>query len=133
MTKQQRLEAQIEAKGLEGELFISFRGRSGWFLESSEPRWFGDDGEFLGNDFEDALVSLSAILADQQINRHAAVKNLRGQLFQMATKRIRDEQLKVRLQAVLKKMAFEEVSYWHAKCEMPNGARAFRILFGGGE
>lgn len=131
MTKAQRLEAMIEAIGLDHELFIEFRPVLGWYLTSTEPRWFGDEGEHLGSDFATAEVSLSAIIADQQIDKRRAVPHLRAQLFEAATKRVRDERIKASLTTALSKMVYEEMAYWHAKCSTANGARAFRILFGG--
>lgn len=131
MTKAQRLEAMIEATGLDNELFIEFHPGSGWYLTFTEPRWFGDEGDCLGTDFASAEVSLSVILADQQIDKRRAVPHLRAQLFELATKRVRDEQVKTNLTTALSKMVYEEMSYWHVKCSTTNGARAFRILFGG--
>lgn len=37
--------------------FVVFRPFKGWFIDG-EARWFGDEGEHIGNNWRDALMSL---------------------------------------------------------------------------
>lgn len=54
-TKQQRLQAAWNACECLMEALIVFRPFKGWFVEPDEPRHFGDDGDWMGANWIDAL------------------------------------------------------------------------------
>jgi hypothetical protein len=41
---------------------IEFRPFQGWFAVPDEPRWFGDDGEYLGARWQDAVRAIKSLL-----------------------------------------------------------------------
>ena len=50
MNKTQQLQEHLDANLREnqGVWYIEYRGRGGWWAVPDSPRWFGDDGMFLG-------------------------------------------------------------------------------------
>ena len=37
------------------DFVVEYRPFKGWFMVATESRWYGDDGDWLGDRFEDAL------------------------------------------------------------------------------
>lgn len=47
----------------QSEVLIEFRGsRSGWWAIAETPRWFNDEGEYLGSNWKEAEKTLRLIL-----------------------------------------------------------------------
>lgn len=44
------------------EFLIKFRGRGGWRAISREVRWFGDNGEYLGQNWKQAERQIRLLL-----------------------------------------------------------------------
>jgi hypothetical protein len=44
------------------EFTIEFRPGQGWFAVPCDPRWFGDDGEYLGSRWQDAVRRIKSLL-----------------------------------------------------------------------
>jgi hypothetical protein len=42
--------------------WIEYRPGHGWYGVAEEPRWIGDEGEYLGSNYRDARESLYSIL-----------------------------------------------------------------------
>lgn len=60
-TYQKRLQDAWDACPDLMEVAIVFHGRRGWIAEPMEIRWFGDEGEYLGARFDDAMVAIHDI------------------------------------------------------------------------
>lgn len=63
MNKTQQLQAIADELRTDDqyEFEIEYRGGAGWWA-SCEARWIGDEGEYLGRDFESAKSTLYLIL-----------------------------------------------------------------------
>lgn len=62
--KQERLEALLEQwVGPDGDCYVEFIPRKGWYFRWIEVRYFGDEGEFLGSTYEDASAHIEYQIA----------------------------------------------------------------------
>jgi hypothetical protein len=67
MTKRDRLQKMVD-DAVENNpdyhsFSVEFRGRAGWWAIPEDCRYFGDQGEYLGQDFKSAERTLGALLA----------------------------------------------------------------------
>lgn len=67
MTKQEQLQQlvdhYIENDDTLYQFSVEFRGRSGWWAVPDEYRYFGDKGEYLGQNFDQAKKTLMLLFA----------------------------------------------------------------------
>lgn len=63
MNKTQQLQAIADElrTAEQYEFLIEYRGGAGWWA-SCEARWIGDEGEYLGRNYNEAIATLRAIL-----------------------------------------------------------------------
>ena len=131
VSKARRLQAIIDQRGMGEEVYVSFVPARGWFLMPCEPRYLNDEGDHLGDTFEEARYALDSEAASMPLNRIAGARVMRDELARCASKYTRTaSDVYV---AVLATWAYEELSYWSGKCERPGrygraACRALRIL-----
>lgn len=64
-SKTARLQEILEdllVPGKHGEWNVVYRPGSGYWMEPEESRYFGDEGEFLGEDFETAAKTILLLI-----------------------------------------------------------------------
>jgi hypothetical protein len=64
MNKTEKLQALCQelVTDYQHEFLIEYRPFRGWYGIADEPRWFNDNGEFLGATYQEARESLMSIL-----------------------------------------------------------------------
>ena len=65
VTKRERLQALIDElqRPDQYKLWAEFVHGVGWFAQPEEPRWIGDQGEWLGRNYTDAAQAVRRMLA----------------------------------------------------------------------
>lgn len=53
----ERLQAIVDERAAVDGLYVEYRPGRGWFL-GGEPRWFGDEGDFLGRTHKEAEAEI---------------------------------------------------------------------------
>jgi hypothetical protein len=44
------------------DLLAQYVPKRGWYLIPVEPRWFGDQGEYIGSTFQEAAITINLLL-----------------------------------------------------------------------
>jgi len=64
-TKKEQLDLILEERHLENpntyQFYSEFIPAKGWYAIPEEPRWYGDGGDFLGKNFEEAIAAAKNI------------------------------------------------------------------------
>lgn len=133
MNQTEHLNAIIERRGVEG-VYVEYRPLSGWYLVTDEPRYFYDEGDYLGTTAAAAESALLSEIQDAPLNRELASRALREQLTTLALGRVRTQGKSDLIHRNIMRMPYEELCYWSAKCERKGKAgraaqKAFRVLF----
>lgn len=56
---QENLDEHLNSEN--GDWFVEYRPFDGWYAIPSDPRWFGDEGEFLGVNWQSALRAIKVL------------------------------------------------------------------------
>lgn len=111
------------------DILIEYRPFKGWYATFEDgARYFGDEGEYLGEDYDaayDTLWRMDMLKGDKAEQLASAVCRYSLHLLDES----KGITLMDKARGAIAYMAYEEICYWSSKTTTKRGVKSCRVLF----